>query len=46
MRQWCSLNPWSEQNSLQAFKDHLDKLEDNDVLKTMLLNQKALSIMN
>ncbi len=38
----CGLNPWSEKKSLQAFKDHLDKLEENDVLKTMLQNQKSI----
>jgi hypothetical protein len=42
----CGLNPWSEKNSLQAFKDHLDKLEENEVLKTMLQNQKALSLLH
>jgi hypothetical protein len=40
----CGLNPWSEDQSLKAFKDHLDKLEENEVLKTMLKNQKALSL--
>jgi len=40
----CGLNPWSEKHSLDAFRDHLDKLEENDVLKTMLQNQKALSL--
>jgi hypothetical protein len=40
----CGLNPWSEAQSLNAFKDHLDKLEENEVLKTMLKNQKALSL--
>jgi hypothetical protein len=42
----CGLNPWSKKNSLQAFKDHLDKLEENEVLKTMLQNQKALSLLH
>jgi hypothetical protein len=35
----CGLNPWSENQSLKAFKHHLDKLEENEVLKTMFQNQ-------
>jgi hypothetical protein len=30
--------------SLTAFKEHLDNLEANDVMKAMLSNQKALSL--
>lgn len=41
----CGLNPWSKENSLQAFEEHLAKLEANQVLKTMLTNQQALSLV-
>lgn len=40
----CGLNPWSMTKSLTAFKEHLDNLEANDVMKAMLSNQKALSL--
>lgn len=40
----CGLNPWSQQKSLEAFREHLDQLEANKVLKAMLANQKALSL--
>jgi hypothetical protein len=40
----CGLNPWSQQESLEAFREHLDRLEANEVLKAMLANQKALSL--
>jgi hypothetical protein len=40
----CGLNPWSQQKSLEAFREHLDWLEANKVLKAMLANQKALSL--
>jgi hypothetical protein len=40
----CGLNPWSMTKSLIAFKEHLDNLEANDVMKAMLSNQKALSL--
>lgn len=41
----CGLNPWSQEKSLQAFKEHLDNLEANEVLNAMLTNQKALSLI-
>jgi len=42
---FCRLNPWSTQNSLLAFKNHLDELENNNVLKSMILrNQKAVEL--
>jgi hypothetical protein len=28
----CGLNPWSKEKSLEAFQNHLDALEKNDVL--------------
>ncbi len=28
----CGLNPWSKENSLQAFQEHLDSLESNEIL--------------
>ena len=40
----CGLNPWSQQKSLEAFREHLDRLEANKVLQAMLANQKALSL--
>ena len=40
----CGLNPWSKEKSLEAFHNHLDALENNDVLRAMLTNQKALSL--
>jgi len=41
----CGLNPWSSKNSLNAFKQHLDALEENNVLKAMILsNQKAVEL--
>jgi hypothetical protein len=36
----CGLNPWSQQKSLEAFREHLDWLEANKVLKTMLSIKK------
>jgi hypothetical protein len=42
----CGLNPWSEKHSLGLFQQHLDKLEENEVLKAMLRNQKALSLLH
>jgi hypothetical protein len=42
---FCGLNPWSTENSLLAFKNHLDELENNYVLKSMILrNQKAVEL--
>jgi hypothetical protein len=41
----CGLNPWSTNNSLTAFKEHLDKLEKNNILKAMILsNLKAVEL--
>ena len=41
----CGLNPSSSKNSLNAFKQHLDALEENNVLKAMILsNQKAVEL--
>ena len=41
----CGLNPWSQNKSLEAFHQHLDKLESNNVLRAMLLNQNALDLI-
>jgi hypothetical protein len=42
---YCGLNPWSTENSLRAFKEHLDGLEKNNTLKAMILdNQEALRL--
>jgi hypothetical protein len=41
----CGLNPWSKEKSLEAFQENLDKLESNEVLSTMLSNQKTLSLI-
>jgi hypothetical protein len=42
---FCGLNPWSTDNSLHAFKKHLDELEKNNVLKSMILsNQQAVDL--
>jgi hypothetical protein len=40
----CGLNPWSKDNSLKAFVDHLDSLESNEILKAMLANKTALPL--
>jgi len=37
---YCGLNPWSSENSLAAFQKHLDELESNNVLKSMILNNQ------
>jgi hypothetical protein len=42
----CGLNPWSQTRSHEAFWQHLDKLESNEVLRAMLLNQKTLDLIN
>jgi hypothetical protein len=42
----CGLNPWSRNKSLEAFKQHLDKLETNEVLRAMLVNQKAIDLLH
>jgi len=36
----------SHTKSLEAFQQPLDKLESNEVLRAMLLNQKALDLSN
>ena len=41
----CGLNPWSQNKSLEAFQQHLDKLESNDMLRAMLSNQKVLDLI-
>jgi hypothetical protein len=42
---YCGLNLWSSENSLLAFKEHLDQLEDNNILKAMILkNQQAVNL--
>ncbi len=42
---YCGLNPWSSENSLKAFKEHLDELENNNILKAMILtNQEAVQL--
>jgi hypothetical protein len=41
---YCGLNPWSKEASLEAFKSHLDSLEDNMVMNAMLMNQKAVTL--
>jgi hypothetical protein len=42
---FCGLNSCSTQNSLLAFKNHMDELENNNVLKSMMLrNQKAVEL--
>jgi hypothetical protein len=40
----CGLNPWSKDNSLKAFVDHLDSLESKEILNAMLANQTALPL--
>ena len=40
----CGLNPWSKDNSMKAFMDHLDSLESNAILKAMLANQTSLPL--
>jgi hypothetical protein len=32
---YCGLNPWSGENSMKAFKEHLDDLESNNILKAI-----------
>jgi len=34
----CEMNPSSKEHSLNLFRQHLDNLEENDVLRTMLSN--------
>jgi hypothetical protein len=37
----CGLNPWSMSKSLEAFDEHLNNLEANEIMQAMLSNQKA-----
>jgi hypothetical protein len=42
---YCGLNPWSSENSLKAFKEHLHKLENNNILKAIThTNQEAVQL--
>jgi hypothetical protein len=41
---YCGLNPWSMENSLKAFSEHLDELESNLILKAMIKNQTAVQL--
>jgi len=42
---YCGLSPWSSENSLKAFKEHLDELENNNILKAMILTyQEAVQL--
>lgn len=40
----CGLNPWSKEQSDKAFREHLDKLESNSILRAMISNQTALTL--
>ena len=41
----CGLNLWSSEKSMNAFKQHLDDLESNNILKAMILsNQEAVQL--
>jgi hypothetical protein len=40
----CGLNPWSMSKSLEAFEEHLDNLEANEIMKAMLSTQKAMTL--
>jgi hypothetical protein len=42
--EYCGLNPWSMENSMKAFKEHLNPLESNHILKAMITNQTALQL--
>jgi len=42
----CGLNPWSKTQSMEAFHQHLNKLESNEILWAMITNQKALSLLD
>ncbi len=42
----CGLNPWSKEKSLEAFQDHLSKLESNAILAAMITNQKAMPLID
>jgi hypothetical protein len=42
---YCGLNLWSSENSMNAFKEHLDDMESNNILKAMILsNQEAVQL--
>jgi hypothetical protein len=41
---YCSLNPWSMENCMKAFEEHLDQLESNQILKAMITNQTAVQL--
>ena len=40
----CRLNPWGATKSLEAFHNHLTKLESNEILRAMITNQMALEL--
>jgi hypothetical protein len=40
----CGLNPWGAGKSLEAFDNHLSKLESNEILRAMITNQTALEL--
>jgi hypothetical protein len=40
----CGLNPWGATKSLEAFHNHLTKLESNEILRAMITNQMALEL--
>jgi hypothetical protein len=42
----CGLNPWSRAQSMEAFHQHLQKLESNEILRAMISNQNVLSLMH
>jgi hypothetical protein len=42
----CGLNPWSKTQSMEAFHQHLNKLESNEILRAMITDQKALSLLD
>ncbi len=42
---YCGLNLWSSDNSIKAFHEHLDQLENNNILKAMIVkNQEAVKL--
>jgi hypothetical protein len=41
---YCGLNPWSMDNSMKAFTEHLNQLESNHILKAMIMNQTAVQL--
>jgi len=42
----CGLNPWRKVQCMEAFHQHLQKLESNEMLRAMISNQNALSLMH